>query len=73
MRNGKGCHLCERADSITKGAKCALHESATSPPVDRGDKPTAAGPLGPPCVQIMGLDRSRRAPCFDVEGRRIDT
>lgn len=48
-RTGAGCHACAMANELVRGAKCAMHESSTSPTVNRQkrvhDKPGDLGPV----------------------------
>ena len=75
-RHANRCEACERADAITRGAKCAMHESSTSPVVDRsvGDRPGWPGPgwSGPMLKALCGYNPKARVPRFDeVTGKRI--
>lgn len=52
------CGACERAHAMVKGAKCGMHETATSPIVDRtiGERPGwhGAGWNGPVLYMLSG-------------------
>lgn len=57
-RTGAGCHGCQRANELVRGAKCALHESSTSAVVDRkGRYLGKPGPLGPIPRLLIGMVR----------------
>lgn len=73
MGSANRCEACERADVIVRGAKCAMHEHATSPRIDRAtleramrDRP---GPIGPVPFVLAGGDLATLPPKMRTEIR----
>lgn len=72
------CEACERCNVITRGAKCALHESSTSPSIDRlehargerpwWDRPGSVG-IGRVPFVLAGGDLAKLTPKARTEMR----
>lgn len=49
------CFECDKANALVRGAKCARHESSTSPHVDRRRREdTQRGTIGPVPFLLAG-------------------
>lgn len=65
------CDACERAQVLQPHARCAMHETSTSPVVDRrrvDDR--QRGPIGP-VPRIAFAYVVGDVPRFDDDGRRV--